>query len=1053
MRQLYLHAIVAFCSAMMVLMNMNVSDAQTSSNTLKGVVLDPSGQSMAGATVVVKNLQSGQITGAITDGKGQFQVAHLDPGTYDIMTQYLGYGSDTLKAYHWMASSSSQLKLHLGAERTSLSQLVVTGYGTERKKDLTGAVSVVNINSIKNIPVPDVNQMLKGKVSGVLVTNDYAPGGSVAIRIRGFGTIGNNDPLYIIDGVPTNGGLNMINPNDIASIQILKDASSASIYGSRAANGVVIITTKQGKSGLPEITFSGFTGVQQPFNLPTMLSAQHYGDLLWQATKNDGGTPANAVYGTGSTPVIPAFLDPQKTVPSSNVQWIKEIFHPAIEQSYNLSVSKGSQNSHQYFSLGYFDQDGILKYTGFKRLSSRINSDTHLFNRLTLGENVTLDYTENTGVSNNSVNGGLIYDAIKFPSISPVYDLTGNFGGNALNDAVNPLGILFRNKDNKQKTVTLFGNAYADVEIIKGLHAKSNVGIDYSNFNFRDYSPKYMELGSQSTQSSLTTSNDFNYNLVWSNTLTYDKTLGKSQINALAGTEAVKYDDEGFSASRKNFPYDDLNFRYLDAGNTGVQTNSGSGNQWTLLSFLGKVNYNYDQRYLASATFRRDGSSKLGTNKWGNFPALSLGWRLSNESFFHIPAINDLKLRFGWGANGNQDIPTYSTIESYISDPNNSNYAITGSQNVVATGLIQSRIGNPDLKWETTTQTDYGMDLTAFNGALQFTADYFNKKTTNMLIESPLPPVSGGTNQTVWINGGEMTNKGIEMEVSYQHSMGAFSYSVGANFSAIKNKLVSLPNGITSIAISSSSLHSVNFDQQVSLTQPGEAIGEFFGYRELGLFQSQAEIDAYKNAKGDLLQPDAKPGDIKFADVNGDGVIDGNDRTAIGSPLPKFTYGFNADLKWKQFDLSLFIQGSYGNKIYDLTRYYGDFYDLSAYNKFSRIEGAWTPSHTQTGIPRLSINDPNNNIRPSSYFVQNGSYARLKNLQVGYTFQTKGKAGSIRVYAMAQNLLTLTHYQGMNPEVGLQNYSSSNRNLDIGVDRGLYPPSKVFTLGLNLNFK
>ena len=403
----------------------------------------------------------------------------------------------------------------------------------------------------------------------------------------------------------------------------------------------------------------------------------------------------------------------------------------------------------------------------------------------------------------------------------------------------NPLGVLYRNKDNKAKNLDIFGNVYAELLVLKGLHLKTNIGLNYKNYNYRDYSPKFLELGTQSPQSSLATSNSYSNNLVWSNTAQYNGSFGKHNVDILGGEESVKYYEEGFSASRVSFPFDDPNFRYLNAGDGGNQTNSGYGSQWTLLSFFGKVNYNYDSRYLLSATIRRDGSSKLGNQKWGNFPALSLGWRVSNESFFHVNFINDLKLRFGWGQNGNQDIPSYSTIESYISDPNNSNYAIDGSQNSVVTGFSQSRIANPNLKWETTTQSNYGTDISMFNSALQLSVDYFIKNTKNLLIQRPLPPVAGGTNQTFWDNAGSMNNKGIEIGLSYAHTINEISLSLGANFTSYKNKLSSLPSDIDFITIPSSTLHSVNFDQEVSRSAVGQPIGSFYGYKTIGIFQNQ----------------------------------------------------------------------------------------------------------------------------------------------------------------------------------------------------------------------
>ena len=1009
---------------------------------ISGEVVDATtGGPLIGVTIRVK----GSSVGTTTDVNGKFSLNVPDNSVLQV--SFLGYTSKEISV-----NGMSNIQIKLSVSTTGLNQLVVVGYGTEKKADLTGAVDVVDMKKLKNFPQSDVSEMLKGQAAGVTVNNDYSPGGSVAVRIRGFSTIGNNDPLYIIDGVPTTGSsLNTLDPNDIASIQVLKDASSASIYGSRAANGVIIITTKEGSVGKPKISFDSYTGIQNVFHLPVMLNAQQYGNMLWQAMKNDGMTPANAVYGNGPTPVIPTQLGGPNQVQTEipgDVNWMKELFHTALIQSYNLSISKGTDDSHQYFSVGYYDQQGTMKYTGFKRITARMNTDTRIFNRLKIGENFTVAYTNTINIGNDNVNGGLIYDAIKFPSIAPVYDINGNFGGSPLNDAWNPLGALWRNRNNMQKNMNLFGNTYAELSILKGLELKTNIGINYTNFNYRDYSPKYMELGTGQPESNLTTSNTFNYNLVWSNTAEYKKSFKNQSFDLLAGTEAVKYYEEDFSASRVGFPSDDPNFQYLNGGSGTNQTNTGTGFQWSLLSFFGKLNYNYKDRYLLSATLRRDGSSKLGNNQWGNFPAVSAGWRISQEPFYHIKPINDLKLRFGWGQNGNQDIPPYSSIESYVSDPNNSNYPINGSTSSVQTGYIQSRVANPNLKWETTTQSDFGIDFSLFNSALQGSVDYFIKNTKDMLLQRPLPPQMGGTTQSFWDNAGTMSNKGIDIGLSYSHTVNELSFTLSGNVSAYKNRITSLPADVPFITLPASTLHGINFDQVVTQSAAGEPIGEFYGYKVLGIFQNASQIEKYQ------MQPNAQPGDLIFADVNKDGVIDANDRTYIGSPLPKFTYGFNADLKWKQFDFSFFIQGSYGNKIYDLTRYYGDFFNLSAYNKNARVLEAWSPNNTNTSVPRLSLNDPNNNIRPSSYFVQNGSYARLKNVQLGYTFSEKIIHGNFRVYLMAENLITITRYAGMNPEVGMQSYSSGNQyeNLDIGVDRGLYPPSRISAVGINLNF-
>ena len=1018
--------------------NASVEFQTIPSHEVTGSVKDSTtGAPLTGVIIQVK----GTTTGTTTDASGKYNLSVPDNGV--LIVSFLGYEGKEVRV-----NGRNVINIVLKSSTTGLNQLVVVGYATEAKKDLTGAVSVVDIKDLKNKPVAGVDEMLKGEVPGLTVNNSYSPGGGVAVRIRGFSTIDNNNPLFIVDGVPTTNALNTINPNDIASIQVLKDAASASIYGSRAANGVIIITTKQGQSGKAEISFNGYTGVQNVFHLPAMLNAQQYGNMLWAAMRNDGITPSNDVYGNGGTPVIPKWLDANKTVPSGNVDWIKELFHPAMTQSYNLSISKGSNDAHQYFSLGYFDQDGTMKYTGFKRITAMMNTDGEFFHRLKIGENFTGSYTTTTSTTNNSVNSGTLYDAFKFPSIAPIYTTKGEFAGSPLNDAWNPLGALYRNRNNRKRGVNLFGNVYADLLVVQGLHLKTNVGLNYASADFRDYSAKYQELGTEQTQSTLNTSNEYNYNVVWTNTAEYKKTLGKSRFDLLAGMETVKFYEEDFSGSRIGFPFDDPNFQYLNAGSGSTQTNTGSGNQWSLLSFFGNLRYNFNNGlFLLSATIRRDGSSKLGNQKWGDFPSVSGGWNIAQEPFFNVKFIDQLKLRVGWGENGNQDIPTYSTIDGYISDPNNSNYSINGVYNSTTTGYIQSRVANPNLKWETTAQIDYGLDFGLFNSSLQGSIDYFNKSTTNMLVQLPLPPVMGGTNQTTWVNGGSMNNKGIEIQLNYRHTLNDnLSFTAGGNIASYKNKLTSLPTGVPYIGISAATLHGTNFDQEVARTYVGDPLGAFYGYKVLGIFQNEQQITKYG------MEPTAHPGDFIFADVNKDGVIDDKDRTFIGSPLPEFTYGFNASVNWKRFDLSLFIQGSYGNKIYDLTRYYGGFFDLSDYNKVSWVEDAWTPGNSHTSIPRLSVLDPNNNIRPSSYYVQPGSYARLKNLQLGYTLPNKLVHGNLRIYLMAENLLTITRYKGMNPEVGFQNYDSDNESLDNGVDRGLYPPSKMYIIGVNMTF-
>lgn len=1022
-------------------------EEQQASKIVKGTIRDASGNPIIGANVSVK----GTTNGTITNIDGGFSLDVPEGAVLSI--SYIGYMPTEIQV-----NDRSEYAVSLKEDTQKLDEVVVVGYSVQKKKDLTGAVSILQIDDLKDTPVSSVDQMMQGKLSGVNVMPDNMPGGGVAVRIRGFSTIRNNDPLYIIDGVPVEGGINFLNPNDIESMQVLKDASSASIYGARAANGVVIISTKKGKEGQFRVNLDAYVGVQQSSKQLQMLNAQQYGDMLWQALKNDGKTPVNDIYGSGAEAVIPAYLDKDQRIPSADVDWVDEILRPAVVQSYNVSFSKADKVSNQLFSVGYFDQQGLVKYTDFKRLTGRFNSEYKLFDdHLRIGENMSFSHSWGTSVQNNSALGGILYDAYKFPSITPVYDLDGKYAGNPFSDIENPMGKLYRNKDNKNKVSRLVGNIYAELHLWEGLVFKTTFGADYVNKYNRTFNAKFKEINVLKALSSLDTRNNWLFNWVFTNTLNYNKAFGKHNFNLLAGMESMRNRNEYFAASRDGFASDDPNFRYLDAGDSGTQKNEGSATQYSMISYFGKADYNFDNRYLLAFTFRRDGSSRLGNNKWGNFPAASVGWRISNEAFFGCEAISNLKVRVGWGQNGNSDVPSYSTIDSYKSNLNHSNYPIDGNQFAVNSGYTQTRNGNPDLKWETTTQTNVGLDLGFFDNELEVIIDWFNKDTKDLLWQRPLAATIGGTNQTVWDNIGKMNNKGLEAEISYKKALNAdMGFSVAYNFSVIKNKMTELNEDVAYIGVPSSQLHSVNFDQEISRSAVGRPIGSFYVYTADGLFQSQEEIANYKNAKGELLQPNAQPGDIRFRDVDGNGAIDGNDRAYVGSPLPDCTMGLTLGFNYKNFDISAFFQGVFGNEVYDLTRYLGEFFNQSQHNKNSSILDAWRPDHTNTSVPRVTMDDPNNNIRPSSYYVHNASFVRLKNLKVGYTvppaMAAKLRMNSAYIYVQAQNLFTLTGYEGIDPEVGLQSYSSDSRNLDLGVDRGIYPMSRTFTLGVNVSF-
>lgn len=1001
-----------------------------------GLILDESNLPIPGASI---SLEGTSIV-ATTDFEGKFSIIVPSNSTFLTVTS-VGFDSKIINI-----ENKSEVKVILSESASQLDEVVVVGYGKEQRRNITGSISTVKMKDIKFQPKANVIEMLEGRLPGVQIMSDNSPGGGSSIRVRGFSTVNNNDPLVIIDGVPASNGLNGINPSDIETLQVLKDAASSSIYGSRAANGVVVITTKKGgKNGKTDIQFDGYSGVQSAFNLPNMLNAQQYGDLLWQATKNDGKVPASSIYGTNvNSATIPEFLNTAKTIPSGNVKWINEIMQPAQVHSYNLSLSKGDEKVQQAFSLGYFKQEGIIKHTGFERYSARFNSSYLIKDFLTIGENFTASYSEQVATGTNSALGSIVYDALQFPSIVPVYDIKGNFAGNPINDIANPLGNLTRAKDNKQKRIQALGNVFASIKV-KDFTIKTSLGLDFQNYNFRGFSPVYNEILSQNVKNSLNTTNNFNYQLTLSNTLDYQKKYGNHNIDILVGQEAIKYYYEGFGATRQNFLYEDPNFRYLTYG-TENQLNSGTANEWALNSYFGRANYNFNQKYIVSATVRRDGTSRLANNNWGTFPALSAGWRLDKEAFFDFgSSFSSFLIRASWGQTGNQELPSYSTVDSYSNNNNYSDYAIAG-QNVVTTGLTQTRVSNSNLSWETSTQKTIGLDLGFFNNKLNVTAEYYNKETNDILVYNVIPLTYGGTNDGQWINDGKMRNHGFELDLNYANKISNFSYDLALNLTGYKNKLTNL-NSVAYLGIPSSSLHTVNFGQEISRSAVGQSIGSFYGFVSEGLFKSQQEVLDYG------MQPKAQAGDIKFKDVNGDGVIDTKDRTFIGSPHPEIMLGFNINLKYKQFDLGMFFNGSFGNDIYNLTKYKTNFFNQAAYNKDTALLGAWSVDNPNSSIPRLSLDDRNNNIRPSSYYIEDGSYFKLNNLQLGYTFASEALSGiKLRLYGQASNVFTITKYSGLTPQIGLQSYSSSNRNLDIGIDRGIYPTSRTFTFGCNLNF-
>lgn len=1051
---------------------------------ITGRVLDGNDNNpLPGANVVVKGTQ----TGMVTDATGQFSL-NVAPGRDVLTISAIGYTSQDVTI-----GNRTTLTITLAPDIKTLSEVVVTGYGAQAKRDITGAVATVDSKQLLSVPSTNVGQALQGRVAGVQVGNENSPGGGVMVRIRGFGTINDNSPLYVVDGVPTKGNLNTLNLNDVESMQILKDASAASIYGSRAGNGVVIITTKKGKAGKPKFTYDMYYGSQRHGKLLDMLNTQEYANLIWESRKNSGvvganGNPIHSQFGNGATPVIPDYIlpsgamegDPRvaqnadgtyknynNDINSPNfllitkankigTNWMEEIFQTAPIQNHQIGVSGGGENGRYAMSLNYFNQEGIMKYTGYKRYSLRSNTEFNITKRIRAGQNFQVAYGERIGQPNgNNAESNPISFAYRIQPIIPVYDVAGNFAGTRggdLDNAFNPMADLYRNKDNVQKEIRLFGNAFAEVDILPNLTARTSFGIDYNLFNYRNYSIRNIEASEARGSNSLQTSNNYEWTWTWYNTLTYNVNLGdRHRFNIIAGTESIKSYYEFFDASRTNFAVDDIENRYLSAG-TGVQTNNGGASNWRLASEFAKVNYALDDKYLLDLTIRRDRSSRFAPEfRSAIFPAASAGWRISKENFFKTATfIDDLKIRAGYGQTGNQEIGNYNSFTQFSTNPITSFYDINGTRTSAVPGYELTQFGNAKAKWETTTSLNIGFDATLLKNRLNVSFDWYTRTTSDMLFPVQAP-LTQGVATVPFQNIGSMRNRGVDLMVNYNDKIGnsGFTYSIGANFSTYRN-VVTKTNGDPS-----TQYFGINDEriQNFVVTQQNYPIASFFGYTIDGIFQSNEEAKAHPVQFGNAAAENVA-GRFKFRDVNGDGVINSGDLSIIGNPHPNFSYGVNVSLNYKNFGLTLFGQGVEGNKIFNYTKYWTDFPTFGGNRSTRMLYQSWRPGSTDAILPLLRSSDQVS-ILPSTYYLESGSYFRMKNIQLTYQLPqallSRLKLGSTSIYIQGQNLFTVTKYSGMDPEVNLRAYSAGN-DRQIGVDGGSYPVAKTILVGLNLSF-
>ncbi len=976
--------------------------------TVSGTVTDAeTGESLPGANIVVK----GTSIGTTTDLDGRYEIAA--PSLQDTLVfSFVGYA--TLEV---PIAGRTTIDVLLASSVLTGEELVVIGYGVQQKRDLTGSIASVDGDELGALPVASVSDALHGKAAGLQVVSSGEPGADATFRIRGTSTIGNSNPLVVIDGIPTNAGLNQINPNDIASVEVLKDASATAIYGSRGANGVVIITTKSGTSERRGLDVNVSAGFQQVADMVEVLDAGAFARLHNEMMEN-AGLPQN-----------PAFADPDALGESTD--WMGQLFGRAPMRSYSASYTGGGDASSFYVSGNVLDQDGVIAETGYRRYTLQLNTDTRLFDRLSFGNKLTLNHDVKRSGSYN------IRSTMYAQPTQPVYDEDGGYAGPQgrpewVGDDVNTLGQA-RLIENATKGYNVIGSVFGELEVLQHLTLRSTLGLQANFWDANTWSPAYD--WQPNPQADAYRFEQYNKSLTWlmDNTLTYDRFFGTTHhLTALLGTSVQENDYHFMNGSVQGFPSDVT--RQLD---NGVQdpTLNGNAASWGLASVMGRVNYAYDDTYLLTATLRRDGSSRFGQgNKWGLFPSASVAWRLSNEDFFRgVDWVDDLKLRFGYGSTGNQEIGNYA----FASALQTIQYNFGGN---LVSAVVPIVMPNPDVHWESVEQFNLGLALTMIADRVRLAADVYLKNTTGMLVPGSVPVTTGYSDIAVpYVNAGEMRNRGFELSLSTDNVRGRFDWSTDFNFSFNRNEVVSLND---TIPLPSGE---IDFNYRVARIQAGHPVGAFYGFVTNGVFQTQEEVDRYAvQVPGADPYNSTAPGDIRFLDLNNDGVIDDADRTFLGDPNPDFTFGLNNRFAFGGFDLNVFVQGALGHDIFNANRVWVEGM-ATAYNQTTAALDRWTGPGTSNDMPRAVYGDPNGNMRVSDRYIEDGSYVRLKNVTLGYTLPARlvrrASMARARVYASAQNLLTFTRYSGFDPEVPVS-----------GIDNNVYPVTRTVSLGVSLGF-
>ncbi|HCI54841.1 MAG TPA: TonB-dependent receptor [Bacteroidales bacterium] len=1035
---------------------------------ITGRITNTSGETMPGVNIVEK----GTTNGTISDADGRYSLTVAGPGS-TLVFSFVGY-----KPQEKVVGSLNVIDVVMEEEVSALEEVVVVGYSTQARKTLTGSVSTVNAASLAEATAPSAVQRLQGKVAGVIVLNEHTPGADATIRVRGMTTINDANPLYIVDGVP-NGHYS---PNDIESITILKDAAAMSIYGARAANGVVLITTKSGKKGQKvSLNLNYRQGITRNSNYYDLLNTQEWGEMLWLEAKNAGVKNfSHQQYGSGERPVIPDYIFPAGakegdpgTDPSLydnklswedgtdtylitkankiGTDWMKESEQNGLYRDISLDVTGGSTNTTYAFLFGYTKDEGVFKWTGLDKYSFRTNINSSPAKWLDLGMNLGGYYNYSFGYTgNNNSESSIVSWCYRMPPIVPVFDISGTtYAGSragGLGNAQNPVFLLDKNQYDNTKSLNMSGNGYLKFNILKGLSIQTRIGVNYNSYFTRNVSYVEVAHAERGTYDGLSYSHGNGLNWTWTNTAEYSLLIGQHNAKIIAGTEAYDTFGSSLSASRSQFTFKDIDYMTINTGLRDI-TNSGAPyGENSMFSIFGRINYSYADKYMLEAVIRRDGSSRFGEEKYGVFPAFSLGWRITQENFMAGTKnwLDELKLRFGYGVVGNDRMANYNSYTQFATSTSGSvygNYPFDGSNNSLGTtGFYISSLGNAQVKWESASNTNFGIDATLFRN-LTLNIDIWQKNTKDMLYPKQQPLVKGNVS-TPSINIGEMKNTGFDIQLGYANSAlnGEFRYSADLVFSHYKNEVTRLTD------VESDFYQGSTYREKIyTRTQSGRAFPEFFGYIVEGIFQDSAEVIAWPKAFGATGDYN-KPGHFKYRDIDGNGYIDSNDRTYIGSPHPDFTAGLTLNLEYKGFFLNTNLYASYGNKLINYVSRFIDFTQFPSGKSKKRLYESWGSPYLKDNrdatMPIIYQKDTDHQ-EPSSYFVEDGSYLRMKNLRIGYDLNRllKNKLSNLQIYFQASNLFTITNYSGLDPEI----YTGG---INMGIDSGAWPTPQQFIFGL-----